>query len=218
MNSLQQFAKEDVQWTLEAFVSVVNEFLPQFLPQQEINNRVQEEVNLRLVRHYTSQQLIDKPLKQGREARYTYRHLLQMLVVRRLLMEGYSAGAIEKLMSTKNNTELEALLQGGMQLTVETANPALAFLQKLQSPGRSRQPFSVSAPAVSAPAAPAPAPEPSSRSVQSPPRWLRLEILPGLEIHVREDFTYPNSSQEQQNLLHLITQHLLTFTHRRKSP
>jgi hypothetical protein len=47
--------------------------------------------------------------------------------------------------------------------------------------------------------------------------WIRIEILPGLEIHVREDFGYPNSLSEQQNLLQYIAQKLKDFAiHKRK--
>lgn len=202
MNSLQQLAQADPRWSLEEFVHVTNDLLPQFLP-QEANARVQDEVNPRLVRYYTTQGLLDKPLKQGREARYTYRHLLQLLVIRRLLAEGYSGGAIDRLVSVKSDSELAALLQGGVQLTVEAANPALAFLQQIQQPS----------------AAPARIEQSDSAVTTSRPLyWIRLKILPGLEIHVREDFIYPGSSQERQNLLQIIAQHLADIATSRKRP
>ncbi|MBW4520068.1 MAG: MerR family transcriptional regulator [Scytolyngbya sp. HA4215-MV1] len=208
MKTLQQWAQQHPQWSLEEFVHIVNDYLPQFLPTQDAITRVQEEVNPRLVRYYATQGLLDKPLKQGREVRYGYRHLLQLLIVRRLLMEGYTATTITRLVSSKSNTDLESLLQGGVQLTVQTANPALAFLEQVQK--RS-----------SAPSAPAPATKSLPLENTSPPdstSWQRLEILPGLEIHIREDFSYPNSHQEQQNLLHIIAHHLLSLeTQRRHS-
>jgi len=73
--------------------------------------------------------MLDQPLKQGREARYSYRHLLQMLLVA-ASSRGYAASAINQLATSKDNTELEAL--GGVHLTVTPANPALAFLQQIQ--------------------------------------------------------------------------------------
>lgn len=203
MTSLQQLALTNPHWSLEDFVQAVNDWLPQFLPLAE-KSRIQDEVNPRLVRYYTTQGLLDKPLRAGREARYTYRHLLQLLVVRRLLMEGYSSPAIEKLVISKANSDLEALLQGGVQLSVEAANPALAFLQQVQQ--RSAVP-----PAPMALSASPPVPEAALASEPSPARWTRLEILPGLELHLREDFVYPNSVQEQQNLLQLIGQRLAHY-------
>ena len=82
---------------LQVPVKIANDLLPQFLPEEKAHTRVREEVTSRLIRHYTSQGLLDEPLKEGRVARYTYRHLLQLLVVRRLLTEGYGASAIDML-------------------------------------------------------------------------------------------------------------------------
>ncbi|WP_416670720.1 MerR family transcriptional regulator [Egbenema bharatensis] len=212
MKTLQQIAQEQPHWSLEEFVNVVNELLPQFLPEEKSHTRVREDVTPRLVRHYTSQGMLDEPLKQGREARYTYRHLLQVLFVRRLLIEGYGASAIDTLARSKTDIELESLLQGGIQLTVAPANPALAFLQQIQQ----RQPDAArSAPprvpstdrSLRLSAAPTPASPPSP----APSQWHRLEILPGLELHVRSDFVIPSTTQEQQNLLQHILRSLTSL-------
>lgn len=212
MNLLQQFAHSTSVWSLEQLVQIANQLLPQFLPQQDDSHLVQEEVNARLVRHYTTVGLIDKPHKDGREARYTYRHLLQLLVVRRLLREGYSAGSMNQLTLTKSNSDLEALLQEGVQLTVATANPALAFLQQLQARQPDSEALSLkrkSMPTAGVSGSPTPSVSPS-------PPWSRIEVIPGLEIHVREDFVPPTSLQEQQNLLQLIGQYLLTLPVKRR--
>jgi DNA-binding transcriptional MerR regulator len=132
MKPLQALALEDPHWSLEELVQVANEQLPQFLPEEKAHTRVREDVTPRLIRHYASQRMLDEPLKEGREARYLYRHLLQLLLVRRLLAEGYGASAIDKLAISKTNQELEELLQGGVQLTITPANLALAFLQQVQ--------------------------------------------------------------------------------------
>lgn len=213
MKTLQQLAQSRPSWSLDEFVQVTNALLPQFLPGEKGNTRVREEVTPRLVRHYTTLGMLDEPLKEGREARYTYRHLLQMLVVRRLLAEGYGASAIDNLATSKENTELEALLQGGIQLTVTTANPALVFLQQIQK----RQ--SMPTPSAASPGTISPPPvQPPTNSNPSTTSWTRIEVLPGLEIHVRNDFIYPSSPQEQQNLLQYIAQKLLSIhTHRRSS-
>jgi DNA-binding transcriptional MerR regulator len=206
MHQLQRFADQDTQWALDDFVEVANQLLPQFLPDGGAESRIQETVNARLVRHYSTSGLLDKPLKQGREARYTYRHLLQLLVLRRLLAEGYSSGAIGQLVSHKTNHDLEVLLQGGAQLTVEVANPALAFLAKVQA--RSAEP---SAPAFLAPMTFSSSPAAPPSAPPSPPtasRWVRHPLLEGLELHIREDFRYPTTPQERDALLQLIAQAL----------
>ncbi|QQE66601.1 MerR family transcriptional regulator [Leptolyngbya sp. BL0902] len=203
MHQLQRFADQATQWALDDFVEVANQLLPQFLPDGGAESRIQETVNARLVRHYSTSGLLDKPLKQGREARYTYRHLLQLLVLRRLLTEGYGSGAIGQLISNKTNHDLEVLLQGGTQLTVEAANPALAFLAKVQA--RSAEPISLgSGPRVAGVARSAP--PPVSPAAPTASRWVRHPLLEGLELHIREDFRYPTTPQERDALLQLIAQ------------
>lgn len=213
MTNLQQLAQSKPSWSLDEFVQVTNALLPQYLPEERSHTRVREEVTPRLVRHYTTLGMLDEPVKAGRYAVYTYRHLLQILVVRRLLAEGFGASAIDKLATSKDNGELEALLQGGVQLTVTTANPALAFLQQIQKRQSAPNPPPM-APIPSPP--PAAPPLPNSHPAANASQWTRIEILPGLEIHVREDFIYPSSPQEQQNLLQHISQRLLAVLAKRK--
>jgi DNA-binding transcriptional MerR regulator len=229
MDRLQQLSQQAPSWSLEALVQVANELLPQFLPEDKAHTRVREEVTPRLVRHYTTQGLLDEPLKVGREARYSYRHLLQVLLVRRLLTEGYGASVIDTLARSKTNADLEALLQGSIQLTVAPANPALSFLQQVQNraadtpqPPTQSTARSVARSTAHPPAHPPVSPPqsallpsaPSSDQASDPTasisttEWIRQEILPGLEIHMRSDFVMPATAQEQQNLLQRIIQSL----------
>lgn len=195
MVKLQQLPKHQ-QWSLEAFVDLANELLPTYLPADDRVGRSRSDVNPRLVRHYTSQGLLDKPERVGKTARYTYRHLLQLLVVRRMMAEGYAAAAIDRFAIEKPNVELEALLQGGVQLTTEVANPALSFLHQIQAKTQVKRRSRPS---------PSSSPEPSS----SPPtRWERQDILPGLELHVRSDFQPPRSQRERDALMRLIQDRL----------
>jgi DNA-binding transcriptional MerR regulator len=218
MKTLQQLALEDPTWSLEEMVQVANRLLPQFLPEEKAHTRIREDITPRLVRYYTSQGLLDEPLKEGREARYHYRHLLQILLVRRLLSEGYGASVIGKLAIAKTNGELEALLQGGVQLTVTPANPALAFLQQVQQRQTAATPSPPSSPPTpSTPVSPAPTSPLSLKQSLPSSQWTKVEVLSGLELHIRQDFVYPNSSQEQQTLLQLIRQILFTFVSKRRS-
>ncbi|MGB3199721.1 MAG: MerR family transcriptional regulator [Nodosilinea sp.] len=220
MSMLQQIAQQQSEMVLDRFVEVTNDLLPQFLPSQSTGSRGQEPVNPRLVRYYTTQGWLDKPLKQGREARYTYRHLLQLLVLRRLLAEGYSASSIGSLIGGQADTALEDILQGGVQLTVEAANPALAFLSQIrdrresspsdQSTKRSARPVMQAPPAASS--LPALAPD------STPQTWTRLEILDGLELHVRQDFVAPATAHERDSLLQLIADHLAKLKSTQRPP
>ncbi len=203
MQALEPFSRGTQQWSLEEFVRIANHLIPLVL--SEFSDPEVEEINPRLVRYYATQGLMDKPLKEGRESRYLYRHLLQLLVVRRLLAEGYSTGSIISRVITLADEELEALLQGGLQLSLEAPNPALSFLQSLQKGKRQSATPSRAAS--------------SKYPIPSPPLtsdWSRIEIAPGLELHIRNDFQWPSSSQERQSLINHITQLLVQWMHRRR--
>lgn len=208
---VRTFSQAPKPWSLDEFVEIVNGLLPQFLPEEKSHTRVREEMTSRLVRHYTGMGLLDEPLKEGREARYLYRHLLQALLVRRLLVEGYGASAIDNLAKSKTNQELEALLQGGVVLTLTPANPALNFLQEIQQ----RSAKSAPAPSQSRKVGKADDSNLEKTALPTPSVWTRLVILPGLEVHVRNDFLLPSTHQEQENLWQRILQSLSSIKKKR---
>jgi DNA-binding transcriptional MerR regulator len=216
----------DSRLSLEAFVVEINRLLPEFLPEHKANQRVREEITPRLVRYYATLGMLDEPVREGREVRYLYRHLLQFLVVRKLLMLGHGATAIGDTARTRSNEELERLLKGGAQLTIADSqpartesksslaesNPALAFLDKVRS--RSQVPQAPAAPRASSMAPPPKAELPKQSQV-----WVHLEILPGLQVLVREDFILPSTPSECQGLSELIAEQLAQIEdYRRKNP
>ena len=69
-----------------------------------------EKLTERLIRYYTAQGVLDKPDRLGREAAYHFRHLLQLLIARRLVDEGVSLVAISKFNLNKSTDELEQAL------------------------------------------------------------------------------------------------------------
>lgn len=224
MTTIDDFSHVQDQWSLDELVEIANELLPQHLPQEDSKNRVLEEVNPRLIRHYTSCKLIDRPTRIGREGRYSYRHLVQILVVRRLLMEGYTASAIYKLLHRMTTPELRALLEQGvhLQLTPPPINPALAFLQQVQersemklrdrtlppSPFGNRSTVIVPAP----PAAAVGGTSVDGDGKALPETWQRVEVLPGFEVHIREDFSYPQVTREQEAIVQQLVQLLSSYT------
>jgi hypothetical protein len=141
--------------------------------------------------------MLDEPLKAGRNAVYTYRHLLQALAVRRLLSEGYGSGVIGKLAREKSNKELEDLLQGGFDVNISVANPALTYLDQIKE--RERERTSPSSPSTATQTLPENRAEISKTTV-----WRRVEVMPGLELNIRDDMTEPRSEHEKENLTKLI--------------
>ena len=175
--------------TLDDLAALANTLLPQYLPLDR-SSRTGDEVNPRLIRHYTTQGLLDPPLKEGRGARYTRHHLLQLLTLRRLMTGGHSAQALQSLLGTQSDADLEALLTGELRLQVQTGNAALDYLASLKE-------NQASAPSV---ARSAPPPSPSPASSVPPARYTRLMLAPGLELHVSRDARLPKTPAEQDAL------------------
>lgn len=174
------------KWTLDDFVVVANETIPHFLP-GDSSQRGREEVNARLVRHYASLGMLDEPGREGKEARYTYRHLLQLLLLRRMLAQGYGTAAIDSFARRQTDSQLADLLAGKLELTIKP-NAALEYLQDLKKArnGHTAQPSTATA----------------------GERWSRIQLLPALELHVREDYQ-PLSEAETAEVLKKLKQVLM---------
>ena len=115
----------DAVWSLSEFVDAANALLPDYLP-KDASGRLADEVNPRLVRHYATIGLLPEPGKEGREARYLFEHLLHLLVVRKLLAEGFSSSAIRDAVARCSAEELSALLEGSVRVALVPQGTALS--------------------------------------------------------------------------------------------
>lgn len=255
MSVFDDLQDADARYSLDELVEVANRLLPRLLPEERHGVKLNELVNPRLVRHLSTLGLLDEAGREGREARYERRHLLQLLVARRLMAQGYSTGAIKKLTGGARDTELESLLHGGAHLGVtshdvlaseafeiasaletdlleadsfataaprlsappdavrevepqaEPDNAALSFLQNIRSGRKKAGPPDVASSRIAPPPAPqtnrAPtvSPAPPVASIPVAPRYVRIVLRPGLEIHVNEDFELPPSAGERETLM-----------------
>ncbi|BAQ62986.1 hypothetical protein GM3708_3392 [Geminocystis sp. NIES-3708] len=241
---LEELENSHHEWLIEDFVEVANQLLPHYLPEIKGNTKVKEEINPRLVRHYTSQRLMDEAIRKNRYAFYCYRHLLQLLLVRRLLSDGIGAAAINDLLTSKTNEELKSLLTGGIQIRLTTAHPnltensnshnsALEYLANLKK-GKQKnlsineqKNFNINDSKKSQNAIDLNTNleginnQPQFSQLQSSSskvnQWNHLQVLDGLEIHIRDDFIYPNSIKEQESLNQYLIETLIQFLARKKS-
>lgn len=187
---------------LDELVEAANQRLPLILPLSK-GGRAKEDINARLVRYYATQRLLDEPLKQGREARYARRHLLQLLALRRLMTLGHGTASLQKLLRSASDDELEGLATGQTQLDMQPRNPALAYLDDLKG----QTVFAAAAPAGRAalPAAP---------QVTVPEPYTRLSLAPGIELHVHRSARLPDSKLEQDRLARSLLDALDTLRSR----
>jgi DNA-binding transcriptional MerR regulator len=119
-------------------------------------------ITRRTVRYYVQEGLIPPPLGRGRGRHYTESHLERLLEVKALQEKGLSLEAIR--------THFQARSEPPVQyLAVDNAPAASASMD-----------YSPPTPESSA------APLATSRS-----SWTRIEIAPGLELHVSSDWRIP---------------------------
>lgn len=141
----------DPSWTggIGALVSEANEWLEELLPADR-SGRSKAGVNPRLVRHYTTERLLSAPVRVGREARYTRRHLLEVLALRRLMADGISGRALALALENRSEAALLELAERGslalesVQLQEEdevalARQAALDYIGSLQKVSRARQ-------------------------------------------------------------------------------
>jgi DNA-binding transcriptional MerR regulator len=253
---LQQYL--EAVFGLQELVDVANALLPGYLP-KDATGRAADDVNPRLVRFYTTEGLIPEPHKEGREARYVYDHLLALLLVRKLLAEGFGSAAIRKALSGRLRAELEALLQDEVRVELAPSQPVPQALgePRIAAPSTAKDEFlrQVRARAglggkAADPGAGAPMRERSAARRQEASRlelrvnafrsapdadtlremtaayasapagvettWNRLSIHDGLELSVRDDFTWPANHVAEEQLLQQMRVALLQLEQARK--
>jgi DNA-binding transcriptional MerR regulator len=70
----------------------------------------------RSFRHYATLGCIDPPEKEGRRSVYRFRHLVQALLVRKLLWERVPSEQIAVVMSGRGTEEIERMFLGGIEM------------------------------------------------------------------------------------------------------
>jgi len=155
----------------------------------------------RTIRYYLAEGLI-QPVdeKQGTASVFIYKHLLQLVVIKKLQAEHLPIRKIRELVTDKDEQQLESLLG----VTASTRNgtddkAAKRYLESLLAPSMSVTGMK-SAAYETAPLSSAPEPPRTDSSVS----WQRVEIEPGLELHIRSDYTAAASNARTKGLAERI--------------
>jgi len=142
----------------------------------------------RTIRYYLAEGLIQTPEeRQGTASVFSYLNLLQLLTVKKLQAEHLPIRKIRELVAGKSEQELETLL--GVRGPSGKKTEAKRYLESLL------------ASAPSAPPELAAAPPPPQHLDASPASWQRVEIEPGLELHIRSDYSPPATTGKTRSLL-----------------
>ncbi|HEX8921797.1 MAG TPA: MerR family transcriptional regulator [Pyrinomonadaceae bacterium] len=169
---------------------------------------VSEVPDERTIRYYLTEGLLSPAEdKQGTASVFSHRHLLQLLVVKKLQSEHLPIRKIRDLVAGRTERELERLL--GIEGNAAAKNEALSYLEKLlMKPNAppSPQPQALQqAPSIEALASAAPTAPPSSQVSAGGGTWTRVEIEPGLELHIHDRYEPPREARG----LRRLTQSLL---------
>lgn len=105
--------------------------------------------NVRLIRDYSQRGILRRPKREGKEARYTWRHLLEFVAARALVADGWPLAKIAEHIGPSSDSDLISFIPGG-----ERGNPALAVARRLQQESRLAGEFAESTPAISRSAQP----------------------------------------------------------------
>lgn len=198
------------------------EILAEAGPVQE-RGTVSEVPDERTVRYYLTEGLISPAEeKQGTASVYGYLHLLQLLAVKKLQAERLPIRMIRELVGSRSERQLERLLVGEADKRAkggDSKNEALRYLETLLT----------KAPAPPPPPAPR-SPQrggmmPAARSAPPPPpaalvpppaqgeqtRWERVEIEPGLELHIRGNYSMPREPGGVKRLVRAILRTIEAF-------
>jgi DNA-binding transcriptional MerR regulator len=119
------------------------------------------EGNERLLRHYVSVGVVDKPVREGRDAVYGFRHLVQFLVARRLLADGFPLAKIARYTSVVPTDDLANSL-----LKADNASEAELLVAAFRAEGSLSSPLR--APLGAPLGSPLSAREPSLRALRKP--------------------------------------------------
>lgn len=153
------------------------------------SERVAETVNERALRYYISEGLIDRPSdREGNAALYSYRHLLQILAVKRLQASYLPVKRIREIVPESTDQELKEIVCGKKSLEpVPAESAALQYLSSilpegdmLSEPAAFQHRHDIAAPSRLF----------TRESFGRPPTtesWERYVVEDGIEIHIRAD-------------------------------
>jgi DNA-binding transcriptional MerR regulator len=172
---------------------------------------VSEVPDERTVRYYLSEGLLSPAAgKQGTASVFVYRHLLQLLVVKKLQAEHLPIRVIREMVSGRSERQLERLLGSEADRGKGRAagNEALDYLESLLADASPAAGTSSRAPAASParipPPLPPPPPPPAPSRHAGGDTWARVEIEPGLEVHIRDSYRLPAEERGMRRVVQLF--------------
>ena len=112
--------------TIDTLVSAASKLLPEVAPTQT-RYKVTERPDVRTVRYYTSQKLLPKPDSyDGGRARYSGRHLIRLLLIKRMQAEHQTLSRIARVLDGASDNDVLRALGTDQPLKQKTSPPRSA--------------------------------------------------------------------------------------------
>lgn len=183
---IEQYSSRN-DFRIEELLEIANDLIEDIAPSQP-SDRVSKSLTERTLRYYISKGLVDKPSgKEGVSALYEYRHLLQILAVKRLQASFLPVKTIEDMLTgLDSGALLKIIMEPGVDVKKAPLNDAMAFLDSLAGSSRSSRFSSRSHGSVARKSR-----RDSSRLLSRGKKgtdheaWNRYPLADGLELHVR---------------------------------
>jgi len=109
-----------------------------------------DKTNERLIRYYQSEGVLDRPDRQGRDSAYHFRHLVQLLTARRMVIKGLPLALAMEHNSHRSTDDLEASLRAPLPNAAEmlvsrfkSMDPGKSSLSMRQKSSSTRPPMAV---------------------------------------------------------------------------
>ena len=182
MASVRSFHKYrgETSFTMPRLIEIIKEQIPQVAPSQT-KYKVTDMPTARTIRFYTANSLVDKPVsRKGVNALYGYRHLLQILSIKYLQSQYLPLVKVKSLIENADNRELELLIPAIAPVTATHRGLAREDQRITARSLLPRAGVVDSAPRGFGEAA-AEAVGTGSAPLDS---WHRVEVGPGIELHV----------------------------------
>jgi DNA-binding transcriptional MerR regulator len=169
-------------------LAVADDLMKTVAPVQP-SERVAETVNERTLRYYISEGLIDRPSdREGNAALYSYRHLVQILAIKRLQASYLPVKRIREIVPQSTDQELKEITCGKkFHEAPPSESAALQYLSSILPEGDM-----LCEPTVFSSGLQVAAPSQlfTRESIDRPPTtesWERHVLDDGIEIHIRSD-------------------------------
>ncbi len=192
IDMLRQYRQQEY-FTIEELVAVANSLLEQWAPVQP-RYKVVTFPDVRTVRFYAANRLIDPPSKRmGNRVLYDYHHLLQLVALKVLQSQYIPLRAVQRMIENKSAEEIEGLIESVLESRSEK--------ELVQRMGEAAKALVAETPA---PAYAVAAPRPTGSPYPTPEEWHRFMVTPWLEVAVRPEAARTASVTELNRVAELV--------------